>query len=58
MGKNTHTIDIHHRNLDPEECRAAFDDWIQEQCKDFVNTLNARFEMKMYTNGVMMAVKQ
>ena len=54
----TENVDLHHHNLDSDECRVAFDDWIEEQCKDFVNSLNARFEIKMYTNGVLMAVRQ
>ena len=54
----TENIDIHHHNLNPDECRAAFGDWIEEQCKDLVCGYNARFEMKMYTSGVVMAVKQ
>lgn len=51
-------VTIHHKNLNPDECKIAVDDYIQEQCKDFVNPLNTRFEMKIYTNGIMMVVKQ
>lgn len=51
-------INFHHQNLNTDECKAAFDDWIEEQCKDFVNDMNARYQMKMYKNGMLMVVKK
>lgn len=42
------------RNLTPEESKVLFRDWIEMLTKDFMDSNNARFQMGITQEGVIM----
>lgn len=46
------------RNLTPEESKVLFRDWIEMLTKDFMDSNNARFQMRITQEGVIIVVIQ